>query len=66
MGSNLLNVFAKLGLISSSEGNGESFNMYHNAGTAFSWLQGAMLGVSPVVIQSMLAPYVTTRVLLVL
>ncbi len=34
MGSNLLNVFAKLGPISSSEGNG--INMYREPGTASS------------------------------
>ncbi len=38
MGPNLLNIFAKLGPISSSEGNGEGngINMYHEPGTASS------------------------------
>ncbi len=38
MGSNLLTVFAKLGPIYSSEGNGEgnTINMYHEPGTASS------------------------------
>ncbi len=38
MGSNLLNVFAQLGPISSSEANGEGngTNMYHEPGTASS------------------------------